>query len=177
MVKVKGGVRNVSRTSKAYQNRLREIENLRASGKYSRVEMPKNGTGWVAIEKSPKKRYAHEIEAAFHMAKAGYKVILKDEAGRMTTPDGFLFSFAYEQKTVETRNESKIYRAIEHAYNKLDKGAHVDVVVIYDRYGNYVRKDVEDGILRFEREKGYYRFRGFVFISKTGKISVFRHNL
>lgn len=175
MAKVKGGVRNVSRTSKAYQNRLREVEKMRASGKYSSVKMPRNGTGWVAIEKSTTRHYSHEIEAAYYMAKAGYKVILKDEAGSLTTPDGFLFSYVYEQKTLQTKNKLGIYNAIHHAYIKVRKGAHVDVAVIYDQYGNYGKKDIDFGLQYFESRQ-QHRFHGIVFISKSGKVSVYRHN-
>lgn len=175
MVQVKGGVRNVSRTSKAYQNRLREVEKMRASGKYSSVEMPRNGTGWVAIEKSRMKHTSDEIEAAFYMAKAGYKVTLKSEEGHAVTPDGFLFSFAYEQKTPHIKTEKGIIKALGHAKSKERSGLRIDIAVIYDKFDNYSGKDVEDGIRAFEK-LNKKRFRGIIFITKTGRVFVHRHN-
>ena len=51
MAKTSGGVRTYRQGSSTYRKRQAEVEAMRASGKYSSIEMSKGG-GYVAIEKS-----------------------------------------------------------------------------------------------------------------------------
>ena len=61
--KTSGGIRTYGESSLTYQKRQKGIEMMLASGKYSSVEMGKGG-GYVAIEKSPARHKAEELEAA-----------------------------------------------------------------------------------------------------------------
>lgn len=137
MVKSSGGVRNVPVGSSAYNNRLAEVAAMRASGRYSSVEMSENGTGWIAIEKGKAKHKPEEIEAARHLANKGYKITLGDETGSVTVPDGKLFSATFEQKTPEAGGSKGINKALEHAKKK-----DADIAVIYDKHRTYNRNEV-----------------------------------
>lgn len=98
MAKTAGGVRTYKQGSSTYRKRQAEVEAMRASGRYSSVEMGKGG-GYVAVEKSTAKHKPEELEAARILADKGYKVILKDEAGSEKTVDGYLFTASFEQRT------------------------------------------------------------------------------
>ena len=108
MAKTSGGVRTYRQGTSTYQKRKAEAEAMRASGRYSSVEFRDSG-GYVAIEKSKMKHRPEELEAASILANKGYKVILKDETGSdigIKTPDGYLFSVSFEQRT-PTRDSKK----------------------------------------------------------------------
>lgn len=171
MSKESGGVRNVSAGSVAYDNRVKEVTAMRQSGQYSSVTMPPNGTGWVAIEKSPKRHSAEEIEAANHMAVRGYKVTLKDEAGEVRTEDGKLFKATFEQRTPIKGGAKTVQKALEHA--KLKSG--VQIAVIYDRNKVFRRRDIETGIRQYEA-LNKYRFQKIIVVSASGRIHVHKHN-
>lgn len=80
MAKTSGGVRTYRQGSSTYRKRQTEVEAMRASGRYSSVEIGRGG-GWLAIERSTARHKPEELEAARILADKGYKVILKDEAG------------------------------------------------------------------------------------------------
>ena len=94
---------------------------MRMSGKYSSVEMRKNG-GYVAIEKSDMKHKKEELELANFLGDKGYKVILKDEKIAMTksgkTSDGYLYAATFEQKTPTSKGAKGINKCLEHAKQK-----------------------------------------------------------
>ena len=103
MAKTSGGVRTLKTGSKEYSLRALDVERMRNSGIYSSVEFSHNGGGYVAIENSTMSHKAEELEAARILANNGYKVILGNEAGQLTTSEGQIFSFSYEQHTPEGR--------------------------------------------------------------------------
>ncbi len=170
MSKESGGVRNVSAGSVAYDNRLKEITAMRLSGAYSSVEMSPSGTGWVAIEKSPKRHGSEEIEAAQHLASKGYKVTLKNEAGYVRIEDGRLFRATFEQRTPTKGGARVVVKALEHAKSKQG----VQVAVIYDRNGLFRRRDIETGIRDYERFNEH-RFERIIVIGKSGRVHVHKH--
>ena len=96
MAKTSGGVRTYQQGTSTYRKRQAEVEAMRASGRYSSVEIGKGG-GYVAIEKSPARHKSEELEAARILADKGYKVVLKNESGQVRTPDGRIFSASFEQ--------------------------------------------------------------------------------
>ena len=170
MAKSAGGVRNVSIGSPAYKNRLAEVSDMRASGKYSIVKMAEDGTGWVAIEKSTTKHKPEEIEAADHLANKGYKVTLTDEAGSKVVKDGKLFTASFEQKTPTSKGEKGVNKALEHAKKK-----RADIAVIYDKHRTYNRTEIEAGIKSYEK-LNKYRFKKIIVIGSTGNVHVHKHN-
>lgn len=120
MAKTSGGVRTYRQGSSTYRKRQAEVEAMRASGKYSSIEMSKGG-GYVAIEKSTARHKPEELEAARILADKGYKVILKDEASlghKVKTPDGYLFSASFEQRTPQGSSISNVKNALAHAKDK-----------------------------------------------------------
>lgn len=157
--------------SVAYDNRIKEVTAMRQSGQYSSVTMPPNGTGWVAIEKSPKRHSAEEIEAAQHMAVRGYKVTLKDEAGHIVTEDGRLFKATFEQRTPTKGGAKVVVKALEHAKKK----GGIQVAVIYDRNGLFRRRDIEAGVRSYENLNAY-RFERIIVIGKSGRVHVHKHD-
>lgn len=170
MAKTSGGVRNVPVGSTAYNNRLAEVAAMRASGKYSSVEMAENGTGWVAIENSSTKHKPEEIEAARHLADKGYKVTLTDESGSKVVKDGDLFTASFEQSTPTAKGEKGVNKALEHVKKK-----GVDVAVIYDKHRTYNRAEIEAGIRRDE-SYNKYRFTKIIVVGSTGNVHVHTHN-
>lgn len=98
MAKTSGGVRTYKQGTSTYQKRQAEVAAMRASGRYSSVEMGKGG-GYVAIEKSLARHKPEELEAARILADKGYKLVLKNEAGSERTVDGYLFTASFEQRT------------------------------------------------------------------------------
>ena len=100
-----GGNRVLKSGSKEYTARELEVKQMRESGLYSVVHLSKSGGGYYAIQKSEKKKTVDEIKAAQLMANKGYKMILKDEAGELTTPDGWVFKYTYDQNTPDKRTK------------------------------------------------------------------------
>lgn len=169
MAKTSGGVRTYQQNSSTYRKRLAEVEAMRASGKYSSVEIGKGG-GYVAIEKSPARHKPEELEAARILADKGYKVTLKDESGQLTTSDGHLFSASFEQRT-PTKDEAKtIKNALNHARTKI-----ADVALIYSKGGIFTRQSVEKGISLYE-DAHRYRFKRIIIVADNGHIHRYKHN-
>lgn len=132
--------------------------------------MAENGTGWVAIEKSPAKHKPEEIEAARYLADKGYKVTLKDEGSDVKTPDGYLFSSSFEQRTPTAKGEKGFSKSLEHAKHKRAK-----VAVVYDKHRTYNRREVESGIRRYE-SLNKFRFEKIIVIGSNGSVHVHSHN-
>lgn len=169
MAKTAGGVRTYRQGSATYQKRLAEVYAMRASGEYSSVEMGKGG-GWLAIEKSTARHKPEELEAARILAGKGYKVTLKDEGGQVRTPNGYLFSALFEQRTPTKDGANTIRNALYHARNK---GA--DVAVIYSRNHAFTRGSVESGIKLYEQSHDY-KFKRIIVVSDNGNVHRHRHN-
>lgn len=169
MAKTSGGMRTFQSGSSTYQRRMAEVEMMRQSGKYSSVEMGKGG-GYIAIEKSPAKHKAEELEAAKILADKGYKVILKNEAGGTKTPDGYLFTASFEQRTPRGSSAQNFKKALGHAYQK-----NADVLVAYMKGSNHTRQSVEDGIKNFE-SKNQKRFKQIIIVTENGRIHRHKHN-
>ncbi len=172
MAKTSGGVRTYRQGTSTYQKRRAEVEAMRASGRYSSVELRDSG-GYVAIEKSKMKHRPEELEAASILANKGYKVILKDETGLdigIKTPDGYLFSVSFEQRTPTRDSKKTIMHALKHARNK-----NADIALLYSRGSSFSRKAVEEGIRTYESE-AKYRFKKIIVVSSSGKIHRHRHN-
>lgn len=142
---------------------------MRASGRYSSVEMGKGG-GYVAIEKSPARHKPEELEAAHILADKGYKVTLKNEAGFTKTPDGYLFSVSFEQRTPQGSSAQNFKKALGHAADK-----NADVLVTYMKGNRHTRKSVEDGIRKFEMNNSK-RFKQIIIVTESGKIHRHKHN-
>lgn len=163
--------RTVESGSVEYNARMAEVQAMLASGLYSSVEMSKDGGGYVAIEKGKAKHKMEEIEAAHHMADAGYKVVLKDETGFVTTPDGYVYSYTFEQRT-PIKGGRSFEKALEHAKKK---GS--DVAVIYDKHYVYHKADIHRGIKGYESHRGNrLRFKRIIVISQSGKVYEHCHN-
>lgn len=169
MAKTSGGVRTYRQGSSTYLKRQAEVEAMRASGKYSSIEMSKGG-GYVAIEKSTARHKPEELEAARILADKGYKVTLKDEGGQVRTPDGYLFSASFEQRTPTKDGANTIRNALYHARNK---GA--DVAVIYSRNHAFTRGSVENGIKLYEQSHDY-KFKRIIVVADNGNVHRYRHN-
>lgn len=169
MAKTAGGVRTYKQGSSTYRKRQAEVEAMRSSGRYSSVELGKGG-GYVAIEKSTARHKPEELEAARILADKGYKVTLKDEGGQVRTPDGYLFSASFEQRTPTKDGANTIRNALYHARNK---GA--DVAVIYSRNHAFTRGSVENGIKLYEQSHDY-KFKRIIVVADNGNVHRYRHN-
>lgn len=169
MAKGSGGVRTFKRGTSTHAKRKAEVDAMHKSGRYSSVEMTAGG-GYVAIEKSKAKHKPEEIEAARTLAKKGYKVILKDEAGELKTPDGYIFTASFEQRTPQGETANNIFRGLEHAKSK-----RADIAVLYDKFEKHSRKTIEQGIVDYET-KNEYRFKQIIVISKNGNVHRHKHN-
>lgn len=169
MAKTAGGVRTYRQGSSTYRKRQAEVAAMRASGRYSSVEMGKGG-GWLAMENSTARHKPEELEAARILADKGYKVTLKNEAGFTKTPDGYLFKASFEQRT-PTGSSSKNIRAS--LYHGRDKKA--DIPVLYMKGNGHTRKSVEDGIRYFE-SSSKYRFKEIIIVTEDGRIHRHKHN-
>ena len=171
MAKTSGGNRSLTNGSREYSRRQKEVGEMRASGKYSSVKMSEKGGGYVAIEKSKFPHKPEEIEAAHFLADKGYKVILKDEAGHVTTPDGYIFSYTFEQSTpVSAKGENGFKNRLQHARDKA-----VDVALVYDKYDLFTKTDVKDGIKLYE-QYNRHRFKKIIVVSARGNVHVHKHN-
>lgn len=169
MAKTAGGVRTYRKGSSAYRKRQEEVSAMRESGRYSSVDMGKGG-GWLAIEKSTARHKPEELEAARILSDKGYKVTLKDEGGQVRTPDGYLFSASFEQRTPTKDGANTIRNALYHARNK---GA--DVAVIYSRNHAFTRGSVENGIKLYEQSHDY-KFKRIIVVADNGNVHRYRHN-
>lgn len=172
MAKTAGGVRTYKQGSSTFRKRQAEIVAMRQSGKYSSVEIGKGG-GYVAVENSTARHKPEELEAARILADKGYKVILKNEAGlgyKVKTPDGYLFSASFEQRTPQQGGAKSFCKSLEHAKHK-----QADIAVVYDKNRVYDRKEVETGIARFE-QYNRYRFKQVFVVSGSGSIHRHKHN-
>lgn len=173
MGKSSGGVRTLTNGSQEYNRRQREVSTMLASGKYSSVEFSRNGGGYVAIEKSHGDHPLEEIEAAKILASKGYKVILKDESKplhKVKTPDGYLFSASFEQRTPTGGAASTVKNALFHARNK-----RADIAVIYTKNSTFTRQSIEAGIKDYER-RDRYRLKKIIVVSPSGRIHQHKHN-
>lgn len=169
MAKTSGGVRTYRQGSSTYQKRQVEVATMRASGRYSSVEIGRGG-GWLAIERSTARHKSEELEAARILADKGYKVTLKDEGGQIRTPDGRIFSTSFEQRTPTKDGANTIRNALFHARNK---GA--DVAVIYSKNHAFTRGSVENGIKLYEQSHDY-RFKRIIVVADNGNVHRYRHN-
>ena len=173
MAKTSGGVRKLKTGSREYSARMLEVQRMKDSGLYSSVEFSEKGGGYVAIEKSSMKHTAEELEAAGFLADNGYKVILLNEAGSITTPDGYVFTYSHEQITPEGSTSENILQSLRHAKSKK-----ADVALLYMKHNRHTRKTVEDGIKEFERvnQKSGYRFKQILIVTPDGRIHKHKHN-
>ena len=172
MAKTSGGVRTYRQGSSTYLKRQAEVEAMRASGKYSSIEMSKGG-GYVAIEKSTARHMPEELEAARILADKGYKVILKDEATGLhgvKTPDGYLFNASFEQRTPTKDGANTIRNALFHARDKK-----ADAALIYSKGHTFSKESTEKDIRLFE-DASPYRFKNIIIVSDNGHIHRYRHN-
>lgn len=169
MAKTSGGVRTYRQGSSTYRKRQAEVAAMRESGRYSSVEMGKGG-GWLAIEKSTARHKPEELEAARILADNGYKVTLKNESGQVRTPDGYLFTASFEQRTPTKDGANTIRNALFHARNK---GA--EVAVIYSKNHAFTRGSVENGIKLYEQSHDY-RFKRIIVVADNGNVHRYRHN-
>lgn len=143
-----------------------------ASGDYSAGYFSQKGGGYYVIENSNQEHSQEEIEAARIMADKGYKVKLKDEDGQVVTPDGYIFSASFEQRTPDGSSDSSknILAALRHGRNK-----NADIAVIYQKYGKHSRKNIENAIAEFEQVSPY-RFKMIFIITRDGRIHRHKHN-
>lgn len=170
MSKEYGADRLVDKYRQPHADVVRKAAAMRASGRYSIVEKTSAG-GIFAVEDGKARHKADELEAGRHMAKAGYHITLKDETGDVKTPDGYVFSFTYEQRTpTKAGGAHSVVKSLEHAKTKP-----ADVAVIYDRNHVYNRKIVEQGIELYEKHNTY-RFKRVIVISKSGNVYEHSHN-
>lgn len=173
MSKERGGSRVLKPHSVAYRRTQDEVVALRESGRYSSVEFSFDGGGYVAIEKSTRKHLPEEVVVAHILADYGYRVVLKDEVTTIQhekTPDGFLFTLSFEQRTPEGITADNCRRALEHARMK-----RADIALIYDKYHKYHRSTVDNGLKIFE-EHNTYRFKQIIVIADDGRIHRHKHN-
>lgn len=146
-----------------------EVEEMRASGKYSLVE-EYNG-GYLAVENSSKEHSELEKEAARYIAKNGNKVILKNEAGSDITVEGWINGKSYEQVTPNGSTAQNIKKALGHAKKK-----NAQISVIYMKNANHTLQSVEDGIALFEKYNPYYKFDKIIVVTKDGRLHYHVHN-
>lgn len=167
--KERGGSRILKNGSAEYRRRENEVIEMMKSDKYSSVQIT-SADGYVAIEKSTMVHKPEEIEAAQILADKGYKVILKDEGSTEgKTPDGYVFSLSYEQRTPTKDRAETIRYALNHAR---DKGA--DVAVIYSKHHSFSRITMEAGVNLFEINDPY-RFKKIIIVADNGHIHKYRH--
>lgn len=172
MAKTSGGIRTYKNGSSTYRRREVEADAMRRSGKYSSVEMGKGG-GYVAIEKSTSRHKPEELESARILADKGYKVTLKNEAGlghKIKTPDGYLFSASFEQRTPKGNTDINIRLSLYHVRDKK-----ADVPVLYMKGSGHTRQSVENGIRAFE-SASKYRFKHIIVVTGDGRIHRHKHN-
>lgn len=162
---------------------------MQASGNYSEVYFSEKTGGYYAIEKSTMDHKPEEIEAAKHMADAGYKVVLTDEGGSGVSADGKVFNFVYEQSTPNPEHprtndslSNSVKNALQYGVEKVKKAERnhqddfkVDVAVIFDKHHSYRAKHIEAGITQFELY-GKFHYKKIIVISKSGNVYEHSHN-
>lgn len=158
MAKTSGGIRTYRPGSDTYGKREAEVMAMRASGRYSSVEIGRGG-GWLAVEKSPMRHKSEELEAARILADKGYKVTLLNESGRMRTPDGYIGTFSFEQRTPTKDGASTMRNALTHA-----KAKNAEIALIYSKGHSFTRESVEKGIIDYERLETY-RFKRIIVVA------------
>jgi len=179
MAKISGGVRTLKTGSKEYNARKVDVDNMKNSGLYSEVYFSQKSGGYMAVEQSPFGHKPEEIRAAKILANNGYKMILKNEAGHLTTPDGKIFSYFYEQ---HTPSKTSFHKSLEHAKNKHEKLIRmgkpgIDVALVYVKYNRYSKKDVVEGIKKYESyQSNRHRFNQIIVVTPKGRIHRHRHN-
>ncbi len=164
MTKKTGGCRKLTNGSKNYITREKQYNDLMNSGKYSNGYFSREGGGYYVIENSTATHKPEEIEAAKHLADNGYVVILKDEAGQIKTPDGYIFTAGFEQSTPRGGSVNNFKNCLEHARDKPGATA----AVVYMKYASHTRETVQKGIEKYS-EKNSKRLNVFV-ITKNGTI-------
>lgn len=135
--------------------------------------MAKASGGYLAIEKSTAKHKQDEINAVSILAGKGYKVILKNEAGlgmNVKTPDGYVYSASFEQRTPTKDAANTIRNALTHAQSK-----NADVALIFSKNHIFSRKTVEEGVSAFE-DKTSYRFKQIIIVADNGHVHRHKHN-
>jgi len=170
MAKISGGVRTLKGGSKEFTARQLEAQQLENSGLYSSVEFSKKGGGYVAVEKSGYPHRPEELEAARFLSDKGYKVILKDEAGELKTPDGKIFKYSFEQRTPEGSTAKNFKSSLYHARDKK-----ADIALVYMKYNKHTKQSVIDGIKDFEKSSKY-RFNQIIVVTQDGRIHRHKHN-
>lgn len=171
MAKTTGGVRRLTTGSREYVSRQSEVDIMRKSGRYSSIEFHTKGGGYVAIEKSSFRHKPEELEAARILADNGYKVILKNEGGNIKTPDGYLFSASFEQRTPTKDGGNTIRNALFHARDK-----RAEIAVMYSKNNAFTKESVSEGIKMYE-EANKYRFKQIIVVADNGHIHRHRHNI
>ena len=170
MAKQSGGTRTLKTGSRNYNKRRQKVAEMLSSGLYSSVTFSEEGGGYVAIQKSKRKHKTEEIEAAHLLARKGYEVVLKDEAGTKSTVDGYLFALSYEQRTPTKDGANTIRNALFHARDK-----NADVAVIYSKGHVFSKESVDSGMMLFE-DASVYRFNEVIVIADNGHIHRRKHN-
>jgi hypothetical protein len=171
MAKITGGVRILKTGSKQYNARELEVQQMQNSGLYSSVEFSKTGGGWVAIEQSSMSHKEEELDAAKFLANRGYKVTLKDETGGLTTYDGKIFNYSFEQITPEGSTINNIKHSLDHAKEK-----RADIALMYMKYNRHTKQSVVEGIKEFEKKHSTHRFKEIIIVTPYGRIHRHKHN-
>lgn len=100
-------------------------------------------------------------------------MILINESGnalRVKSPDGYLFSMSFEQRTPTKDSANTIKNALSHAQSKK-----ADIALIYSKNHIFSRKSVDEGILLFEDIKAY-RFKEIIVVADNGNIHRHKRN-
>ena len=164
MVKLSGGSRTLTGGSREYSRREVEFHQLMNSGRYSNGYFSGKGGGYYLVEKSSTSHKPEEIEAARFMADKGYKITLKDEAGDVRTPDGYVFSAGFEQSSPKGDSVNNFKNCLEHARDKPGASA----AVVYMRDAGHTKANVKAGIAKY-RQHNSKPLRVYV-VTKDGRI-------
>lgn len=164
MAKLSGGSRSLKGGSREYSRREAEFNQLMRSGHYSLGYFSQKGGGYYLVEKSQAAHKPEEIDAARFMTDKGYKITLKDEAGDVRTPDGYVFSAAFEQSSPKGDTANNFKNCLEHARDK--PGA--STAVVYMRDAKHTKATVMAGIERY-RQHNSKQLRVYV-VTKDGRI-------
>ena len=145
MVKISGGSRNLKGGSREYNSREKEFAEMMGSGKYSQGYFSEKGGGYYVIENSKARHKPEELEAARFLADKGYKVTLKDEAGIVRTPDGYIFKAGFEQSTPKGDSINNFKHSLEHARNKPGATA----AVVYMKEAGHTKETIKKAIDKY----------------------------
>ena len=177
MAKSSGGSRAITPGSKNYKARLGDFKEKMMSGDYSEGYFSDKSGGYYLVEKSSAEHSDEEVEAAKILADKGYIVKLKDEGGNMSTPDGEVFSYTYEQRTPDKASgPNGVMKCIEHATKKVHKKVKIDVSLIYDKHRRFTKSDIEQGIKLYEQYNRRTRFKQIIVVSPSGRVHRHKHN-